>query len=403
MKELFIPADNDEYSLLIHPDIHDNCEKLLKFIGVLIGKAILENITINFLFNKLIYLLILDINLTFDDLVFVDKSVSFKSIFNLYNNLKLYRSLKNLKEMNNEEISSLELYFEIQYKRKNQLVSEELIINGSKIKVNLKNLKDYIQARLDFIVKQQISSVNLIKNSFYSVIPKEYIIDKFTANQFELILNGRPFIDVEDWEINTIYKGGDYSPNHNTIKYFWKVVKDLHQKQLRKFLQFCTGTSRIPAGGFVALESNRNQISKFCINYIEFQDYYTNLNKINDGYINNIRGFGKFVTNKISNLSSNINTSFNSNNINYDKTKLSIDDNINNKDYCSNTDNINKNILNPRKENRSLTFCVPKSKNFIKAHACFNRIDLPNYNTLEDVKEAIMFIVENDIYGFGID
>ena len=53
MKELFIPADNDEYSLLIHPDIHDNCEKLLKFIGVLIGKAILENITINFLFNKL--------------------------------------------------------------------------------------------------------------------------------------------------------------------------------------------------------------------------------------------------------------------------------------------------------------------------------------------------------------
>lgn len=89
----------------------------------------------------------------------------------------------------------------------------------------------------------------------------------------------------------------------------------LEQKDLSEFLQFCTGTPRVPIGGFPKLQSNRGEISKFCINSITYDS---------------------------------------------------------------------------------------KCKNFIKAHTCFNRIDLPMFNNVDQIKEAILFTNLNSI-GFGID
>jgi len=64
----------------------------------------------------------------------------------------------------------------------------------------------------------------------------------------ELILNGQPFIDVYDWKINSIYKG--YSENSQVVQNFWLIISSLSQEDLGKFLQFCTGSSRVPIGGF---------------------------------------------------------------------------------------------------------------------------------------------------------
>jgi hypothetical protein len=46
---------------------------------------------------------------------------------------------------------------------------------------------------------------------------------------------------------------------------------------------------------------------------------------------------------------------------------------------------------------------MPNKKNYIKAHTCFNRIDLPNYLLKKHLEEAILFILKNEIIGFGID
>ena len=42
-------------------------------------------------------------------------------------------------------------------------------------------------------------------------------------------------------------------------------------------------------------------------------------------------------------------------------------------------------------------------KNFIKAHTWFNRIDLPNYKTKNELKEALEYVSTNEILCFGID
>ncbi len=70
----------------------------------------------------------------------------------------------------------------------------------------------------------------------------------FNSDEMELILNGQPFIDVYDWKVNSTYK--DYNENSNVIRNFWYVLNSLGQEELSKFLQFCTGSSRVPIGGF---------------------------------------------------------------------------------------------------------------------------------------------------------
>lgn len=84
-----------------------------------------------------------------------------------------------------------------------------------------------------------------------------------------MILNGRPFIDVEDWKQNSKYQG-KYSAKHKTIKTFWSFMFSLTQEELSEFLQFSTGSQRVPIGGFASLQSNRGEISKFCINPIPY-------------------------------------------------------------------------------------------------------------------------------------
>ena len=42
-------------------------------------------------------------------------------------------------------------------------------------------------------------------------------------------------------------------------------------------------------------------------------------------------------------------------------------------------------------------------KNYIIAHTCFNRLDLPNFPDKNSLNEAIKFALENEILGFGIE
>ena len=50
-----------------------------------------------------------------------------------------------------------------------------------------------------------------------------------------------------------------------TLHRFWEIMHTYNQEQLARILQFCTGSSRVPLGGFGALESTRGQKAKFTI------------------------------------------------------------------------------------------------------------------------------------------
>jgi len=38
-----------------------------------------------------------------------------------------------------------------------------------------------------------------------------------------------------------------------------------------------------------------------------------------------------------------------------------------------------------------------------RAHTCFNRLDLPIYQSKKELKKALLFVIENHSIGFGLD
>jgi sulfur relay (sulfurtransferase) DsrF/TusC family protein len=303
--KLFLVSDTNEFSYIINPFLshkNDNFE-YFTFIGQLIVKALFENITVNICFNKLIYKMILQEEINFKDLVFIDNP--------------LYTSLNNLKQ--NELlgdpnfIKDLAMYYSVEIKDVyNHIHSLELQKKGRETQVL--DIDDFIQKRIKFMIGIYEPFIKIIRETIYSYIPQN-IISNFTSDEFELILNGRPFIDVEEWKIFTDYKA-PYNANHYLIIWFWEILSELSQKELSNLLLFTTGSGRVPLGGFSVLESNRGNIARFTIESIPY-----------------IKG----------------------------------------------------------------------KKNFIKAHTCFNRLDIPLFLLKNDLIEAIKFVTNNEILGFGID
>ena len=304
--KLFIVSDSNDFSYIINPFLKHNQEnfKYFSFIGKLIGKALLDNITINVCFNKLIYKMILQEDIFFEDLTFIDNP--------------LHTSLENLKEIystggSNEFYEELGIYYSVNMDDTNKKThSIDLIDNG--INKPVSNINDYISKRISLLKGIYEPFVNKIRESLFKLIPKD-VIQKFTTDELELLINGRPYIDVEEWRMFTDYKE-PYNNNHRVINWFWEILNELTQKELSNLLMFSTGASRVPFGGFSALESNRGNVSKFTIESIP-----------------------------------------------YEKGK----------------------------------------KNFVKAHTCFNRLDIPIFNNKNELKEAIHFVSSNEIIGFGIE
>ena len=307
--KLFIVSDTNEFSYIINPFLFHNKDNFdyFTFIGQLIVKALLDNITVNICFNKLIYKMILQEEITLNDLVFIDNP--------------LYNSLKNLKEShlfdnpkkNEDSIKDLELYYSLEMKDTyNHMHLLELEEKGREKRVF--NLEDFIQKRINFMIGIYEPFIEIIRKTIYSYFPKD-VITNFTADEFELILNGRPFIDIEEWKIYTEYRT-PYNANHYIIIWFWELVSKLSQEELSNLLLFSTGSGRVPLGGFAALESNRGNIAKYTIESIPY---------------------------------------------------------------------------------------VKGCKNFMKAHTCFNRLDIPLYVKKEELEESLKFVTNTKILGFGIE
>ena len=300
-KGIFERAECDEISYVFNKNLNEDSywvEKYLCFLGKLMAKSIIDNITINLSFNILIYKLILEEDIKFEDLKNIDTY--------------LYSSLLSLKQMTPEELDSMEIYYTYQYENsEGKLIIDELIPDGENIKVS--NIDDYIEKRINYIVKKSKNLVKYIQDGLFKYIPK-YILKSVNAYELELLICGRPFIDVNEWKQNSIYKG-KFSKSSSCVKWFWEEIFKLNQENLRRFLQFSTGSSRVPINGFQNLESNRGELAKYCLNSVPY----------------------------------------------------------------------NKN-----------------GNNYIRAHTCFNRLDVPQFKKKEEVHDAIQFVLKN-ITGFGID
>ena len=132
----------------------------------------------------------------------------------------------------------------------------ELVEGGKDIDVTKDNLEEYTELLLRHITLDRHNlQLSCFLHGFDEVIPTS-LLSVFDAPELELLLCGLPTIDLADWKKHTTYRGVYKKPGagHKVIKWFWDILGELDQEQLGKFLQYITGSTRVPVQGFKALQ-----------------------------------------------------------------------------------------------------------------------------------------------------
>uniref|UniRef100_A0A183BI21 HECT-type E3 ubiquitin transferase n=1 Tax=Globodera pallida TaxID=36090 RepID=A0A183BI21_GLOPA len=217
------------------------------FVGRVIAKAIYDNKQLDCYFTRAFYKHILNKYVRYQDIESEDPD--------------LFKSLEFLLNHAVEDLGT-ELSFCVEVEEFGVRSTRQLKENGLKTTVTDSNKQEYVhlmcQMKMTGSIRQQL---NAFLEGFYEVIPKK-LISIFNEQELELLISGLPDIDVDDLCGNTEYK--TYTRTSPQIQWFWRALKAFEAEDKAKFLQFVTGTSKVPLQGFAHLEG-MNGVQKFTI------------------------------------------------------------------------------------------------------------------------------------------
>lgn len=132
------------------------------------------------------------------------------------------------------------------------LRSHELIPNGANVMVTEENKLYYLdmlaQHRLRACVKDQMAA--LLKG-LNELIP-DNLLSIFDENELELLVCGATDYSVSDLKMNHVVIGSSYD-FLKVLDWFWKALASFADEEFARLLQFVTGSSRLPPGGFAEL------------------------------------------------------------------------------------------------------------------------------------------------------
>ncbi|XP_076800643.1 E3 ubiquitin-protein ligase HUWE1-like isoform X1 [Clavelina lepadiformis] len=231
------PGDHGTYAINPLSYINSNHLSYFKFVGRIVAKAIHDNKLLECYFTRSFYKHILGKPVKYTDMEAEDYEFS--------------QGLHYLLEHN---ISSLgtELNFSVEIEEFGKTETRDLKENGRNMMVTEKNKREYVhlvcQEKMTGAIKKQIGA---FLEGFYEIIPKR-LISIFDEQELELLISGLPNIDIDDLRQNTEYH--KYQANSLQIQWFWRALRSFDQAERAKFLQFVTGTSKVPLQGFASLE-----------------------------------------------------------------------------------------------------------------------------------------------------
>lgn len=237
---LFDYVSNNNYTLRPSYDTNIVPEKILhyKYIGRLIALSIIKKINIGLNFNRTIYNYILKKDCELSDFKYFSMSV--------------YNSLIIIKDNFIDDLDLTFAYNLTDVNGTDQCI--ELKPGGSDIYVDHQNKEEYLHLftknRIYNCVELQLQA---IRDGIYEILDID-LLNVFNPEELELFICGKQEIDIEDWKKHTCYI--DYDKEDFVIESFWKILSEFSSDEKTKLLQFCTGSLRVPFGGFKELQGN---------------------------------------------------------------------------------------------------------------------------------------------------
>ncbi|XP_035825881.1 E3 ubiquitin-protein ligase HUWE1 isoform X3 [Aplysia californica] len=246
---LFLTSPGDRVTYSINPSSHCNSNHLsyFKFVGRIIAKAVYDNKLLDCYFTRSFYKHMLGLAVKYMDMESEDYT--------------FYQGMVFLLENSVEDLG-YDIFFSTEIQEFGVTETRELVPNGSNLVVTDDNKREYVklvcQMKMTGAIRQQL---NAFLEGFYDIIPKK-LVSIFTEQELELLISGLPTIDIDNLKANTEYH--KYQATSLQIQWFWRALRSFDQAERANFLQFVTGTSKVPLGGFGNLEG-MNGTQKFQI------------------------------------------------------------------------------------------------------------------------------------------
>jgi hypothetical protein len=250
---LFEPTKSSCVSYMFKTSGKESRLKEFYFLGKVVGKAVFEKTPVYCPLNRIVFKHLVQEKVTIEDISYFD--------------VELYKSLVFMRDN-----PITDVFFEV-FQTPETLtgdkLKQDLKPNGSTIQVTEENKQEYINLLIDFISDTSIKApLTSFLDGFYFVIPRD-IITILTADEAELMICGIPYIDLQEWQDFTEYRG-EFSKNNQTIVWFWEVLSEFSQEYLSQLILFVTGTPRLPVEGFGSLKTTRGDPARFTMEPVPY-------------------------------------------------------------------------------------------------------------------------------------
>ena len=245
---LFLPTAADKVTYQPNRASGINPDHLFyfKFVGRIIGKAIYDGKLLDAYFTRSFYKCMIHAPVDHRDMEAIDPA--------------FFNSLDWI--LNNSIDDVLDLTYSMEVEEFGIQKIIDLKPDGRNIPVTDADKNEYVrlvvEQKLVVAIKDQIEA---FLSGFNEIIPAN-LISIFNEQELELLISGLPDIDIDDWKNNTEYQ--NYTPSSPPIQWFWRAVRSFSQEERAKLIQFTTGTSKVPLGGFAKLQGSSG-IQKFQI------------------------------------------------------------------------------------------------------------------------------------------
>ncbi|KKK17448.1 ubiquitin-protein [Aspergillus rambellii] len=167
----------------------------------------------------------------------------------------------------------------------------ELIKNGSNISVTMDNVDLYVDRVVDMTLGDGVQAQVEAFRAGFSQVFSYSALQTFTPNEL-VMLFGRA---EEDWTIETLMDSikadHGFNMDSRSVRNLLQTMSELNTQQRRDFLQFVTGSPKLPIGGFKSLTPIFTVVCRpseppytpddylpsvmTCVNYLKLPDYST--------------------------------------------------------------------------------------------------------------------------------
>lgn len=263
---------------------YKNYLNMIKFIGMVIGKCIYENVLIDISFTNFFLRRWLQSTTTTNN-----NKYSFQDLSEI--NIDFYKNLNNiLKIEDDDEMSELGLTFSVTDKFilddgvTLKYVEVDLIPNGSNTPVTISNKFQFILILTKFKLETQSNNFSIAFMEGLNSIIKDYQLKLFDSFELQrLISGGERGIDIDDLFENV--ELGGFLPHDQTIKDLYEILKEFDNESRGKFLKFVTSCPKQPLLGFKELtpkfgirNAGRSDLIRLptastCVNLLKIPDY----------------------------------------------------------------------------------------------------------------------------------